>query len=109
MSLLQLLDLIELILQANNATQICSLPKAKYAVKALTTAGLEVRSVMQIWQNMEQINDTMGDVKITRGERRSRTYKCYATLLIHALWEGFRMQVMMHSLTEKYVSRTLGP
>ena len=40
---------------------------------------------MQIWQNMEQINDTMGDMEITRGERRSRTDKYYATLLIQAL------------------------
>ena len=106
-SLLQVLDLIESILQSNNVTQIRSLPKAKYDVK-VSTAGFEIRSMMQIWQNMEQINDTMGDMEITRGERRSGTDKCYATLLIHALWEGFHMQVMMRSVTGNHVSLTYG-
>ena len=71
MPLLQVLDLIESTLQANNVTAIRSLPNAHYAVKALTTSGFEIRNVMQIWQNVEQINDTMGDMEVIRGETES--------------------------------------
>ena len=49
MSLLQILDLIESILCDYGVTQICS----------------------HIWQNLEQLNETMGDTEIARGKRRS--------------------------------------
>ena len=39
-------------------------------------------------------------------EESSPTDKYYGTLLVHALWEGFHMQVMLKSFTGQYVSPT---
>ena len=108
MSLLQVVELAETILKDHNVTAIRFLPKNAYAMRALEHAGLQPRSVMQVVQNIEQITENIKDSELPRGMRRRSTDKYYATLLTHALWEGFHMQVMLRSFTGKYVSPTYG-
>ena len=108
MSLLQALDFIEPILNSYRVEVIHRLPKVESTLKALRSAGFEIRSVIQIWLNMEQICDAITEVDLPRANRRPRSDKYHTTLLVHALWEGFRMQKKMRSDTGKYVSPTHG-
>ena len=63
---------------------------------------------MQVIQNIEQITESIAQSELPRGTRRSPTDKYYGTLLVHALWEGFNLQVMLKSFTGQYVSPTYG-
>ena len=58
-------------------------------------AGLQPKGVMQVIQYFEQIKEGLTQSDLPRGTRRSPPDKYYGTLLVHALWEGFHMQVML--------------
>ena len=108
MSLLQAIDLVEGILNTFGVTDIRDLPWKGRAVSALEAAGFKYRTIMQIWQNIAQIGETMGDSGLPMGRERPRTDRWYGTLLLHAFWEGFHMQVMMRGITGKYASPVCG-
>ena len=59
-------------------------------------------------QNIEQLRESIAHSDLPRGPLRSPSDKYYATLLVHALWEGFHMNVMLKSFTGQYVSPTFG-
>ena len=61
MSLLQAIDLVEGILNYCGVTDIRDLPWKGRAVNTLEAAGFKYKTVMQIWQNIAQIGETMGD------------------------------------------------
>ena len=63
---------------------------------------------MQIWQNITQIGETLADSGLPMGKEQSRTDQWYGTLMLHAFWEGFRMQVMMRWITGRYASPAYG-
>ena len=108
MSLLQSIDLVEGILKTHRVTDVRDLPRKNSAVSALESAGFKPRTVMQIWQNITQISETMGDSGLPIGRERSRADKYYGTLMAHAFWEGFHMQVMMRGITGRYASPVYG-
>ena len=108
MSLLQAIDLVEGILNTCWVTDIRDLPWKGRAVSALEAAGFKYKTIMQIWQNIAQIGETVGDSGLPMGRERPRTDPWYGTLLLHAFWEGFHMQVMMRGITGKYASPVYG-
>ena len=108
MSLLQTIDLVEGILKTYGVVDIRDLPWKGPAIGALGSAGFKYKTVMQIWQNIAQIGETMGDSGLPQGRERPRTDRWYGTLLLHAFWEGFHMQVMMRGITGKYASPVYG-
>ena len=105
---LQIVWMAEAILKEHNVTEIHWLAKNRKAVQALERSGLQRKGVMQVIQNIEHFQDGLTQSDLPRGTRRSPTDKYYGTLIIHALWEGFHMQVMLRSFTGKYVSPTYG-
>ena len=104
MSLLQSIELVEGILKKHRVSRVRDLPWNESAVSALKYAGFKPRTVMQIWQNIAQIAETMADSGIPMGKERPRTDKWYGTLMLLAFWEGFHMQVMMRGVTGRYAS-----
>ena len=59
MSLLQSIDLVEGILNTYCVTDVRDLPWKGQAVSALEAAGFKYKTIMQIWQNIAQIGETM--------------------------------------------------
>ena len=55
MSLLQSIELVEGILNSHWVTSVRDLPRKERAVSALENAGLNPKTVMQIWQNIAQV------------------------------------------------------
>ena len=108
MSLLQAIDLVEGILKHFDVRDIRDLPWKGSAIGALGTAGFKYKTVMQIWQNIAQIGETMGESGLPQGRERPRTDRWYGTLLLHAFWEGFHAQVMLRGITGKYASPVYG-
>ena len=108
MTVLHLVWMAEAILEKYNIRQIHWLTKHEAARASLEQAGLQVKGVMQVIQNIQQISELLAQSELPRGTRRSPTDKYYGTLLVHALWEGFHMQVMLKSFTGQYVSPTYG-
>ena len=104
MSLLQAIELVEGILNKIRVTDVKLLPWNSDAVSALERAGLQSRTVMQIWQNITQISETMANSGLPMGKERLLSDKYYGTLMAHAFWEGFHMQVMMRGNTGRYAS-----
>ena len=74
-SLLQVVDLVEGILKVHYVENVKDLPWNRPAVKALEGAGFKTRTVMQIWQNIAQITETLRDSELPLGKKRSRTDK----------------------------------
>ena len=85
MSLLQSIELVEGILKTHRGSHVRDLPWNESAVSALEYAGFKPRTVMQIWQNIAQIAETMAD------------------LGLHVFW-----QVMMRRVTGRYASLVYG-
>ena len=108
MSLLQSIELVEGILNSHWVTDARDLPWYGRAVRALENAGFKPRTVMQIWQNIAQIGETMAETGLPMGKERPRTDQWYGTLLLHAFWEGFHMQVMMRGTTGRNASPVYG-
>ena len=108
MSLLQAIDLVEGILKTFGVNDTRDLPWKGSAIGALEVAGFKYKTVMQIWQNIAQNGETTGDSGLPVGKERPRTDRWYGTLLLHAFWEGFHMQVMMRGITGKYASPVYG-
>ena len=108
MSLLQAIDLVEGILKTFGVVDIRDLPWKGSAIGALEAAGFKYKTVMQIWQNIAQIGETMGNSGLPMGRERPRTDRWYGTLLLHAFWEGFHIRVMMRGVTGKYASPVYG-
>ena len=80
MSLLQAIELVEGILQKHGATDLKLLPWNKNAVMALERAGFKPRTVMQIWQNITEISETMANSGLPMGKERLRSDKYHGTL-----------------------------
>ena len=108
MTVLQIVWMAEAILEQHNIRQIHWLTKSEAAKNSLQRVGLQIKGVMQVIQNIQQINEALAQSNLPRGTHRSPTDKYYGTLLVHALWEGFHMQVMVKSFTGQYVSPTYG-
>ena len=108
MTVLQLVWMAEAILKEHNIREIHWLTKHAAAKQSLERVGLQPKGVMHIIQNIEQTKEGLTQSDLPRGTRRSPTDKYYGTLLVHALWEGFHMQVMLKSFTGQYVSPTYG-
>ena len=106
MSLLQVVDLVEGILKVYHVENVKNLPWNRSAVKTLEVAGFKVCTVMQIWQNIAQITETLKDSELPMGKQRFRT-DYFSTLLAHAFWEGFHMQMMMRGITGYFVLATV--
>ena len=108
MTVLHLVWLAEGILRRYRITRIQALSNHDAAKATLERAGLQVKGVMQVVQNIEQLRESIAHSDLPRGPLRSPSDKYYATLLVHALWEGFYMNVMIKSFTGQYVSPTYG-
>ena len=108
MTVLHLVWLAEGILKRFHITRIQALSNHDAAKATLERAGLQVKGVMQVLQNIEQLRESIANSDLPRGPLRSSSDKYYATLLVHALWEGFYMNVMLKSFTGQYVSPTYG-
>ena len=108
MSLLQVVNLVEGILNTHSVNDVRYLPWNYPAARALESAGFKTRTVMQIWQNIAQITETLKESDLPMGKGRSRVDKHYGTLLAHAFWEGFHMQVMVRRVTGRYASPVYG-
>ena len=108
LTILQLVWMAEGILERFGIKKIHWLSKHDAAKATLERAGLQVKGVMQVVQNIEQLRESIAQSALPRGPVRSPLDKYYATLLVHALWEGFHMQVMVKSFTGQYVSPTYG-
>ena len=108
MTILHLVWLAEGILKRYHIKRIQALTNHDAAKATLERAGLQVKGVMQVMQNIEQLHESIAQSDLPRGPLRSPSDKYYATLLVHALWEGFHMNVMIKSFTGQYVSPTFG-
>ena len=108
MTILHLVWMAEGILERFGITKIHWLSQHDAAKATLERAGLQVKGVMQVVQNIEQLRESIAQSELPRGPVRSPLDKYYGTLLVHALWEGFYMQVMLKSFTGQYVSPTYG-
>ena len=108
MTILQLVWMAEGILERFGIKKIHWLSNHDAAKATLERAGLQVKGVMQVVQNIEQLRESIAQSELPRGPVRSPLDKYYGTLLVHALWEGFHMQVMLKSFTGQYVSPTYG-
>ena len=67
MSLLQAIDLVQGILNTFWVTDVRDLPWKGRAVSALEAAGFKYKTIMQIWQNIAQIGETMADSGLPMG------------------------------------------
>ena len=108
MTVLHLVWVAEGILKRYHIKRIQALTNHDAAKATLERAGLQVKGVMQVMQNIEQLRESIAHSDLPRGPLRSSSDKYYATLLVHALWEGFHMNVMIKSFTGQYVSPTYG-
>ena len=108
MTVLHLVWMAEGILKRYHIKRIQALTNHDAAKATLERAGLQVKGVMQVMQNIEQLHESIAQSDLPRGPLRRPSDKYYATLLIHALWEGFHMNVMIKSFTGQYVSPTFG-
>ena len=108
MTILHLVWLAEGILKRFHITRIQTLATHDAAKATLERAGLQVNGVMQVIQNIDQLHESIAQSDLPRGPQRRPSDKYYTTLLIHALWEGFHMNVMLKSFTGQYVSPTFG-
>ena len=91
MTVLHLVWMAEGILERFGITNIHRLSKHNAAKATLEWAGLQVKGVMQVIQNIEQLRESIAQSELPRGTQRSPTDKYYGTLLAHALWEGFHL------------------
>ena len=73
MSLLQSIDLVEGILKTYWVTDVRDLPWKGRAVSALRSAGFKYKEIMQIWQSIAQIGETMAESGLPMGKERPRT------------------------------------